>query len=88
MDMATDARSAARSQFDGRCLAAGGPERRASHNEENTVVNAERWSLGRNRLNTRLGFAVHLLLVICASILLAHFLVGIALSLMFDSMGW
>lgn len=51
-------------------------------------MNAERWSLGRNRPNTRLGFAVHLLVAICASILLAHFLVGIALSLMFDSMGW
>jgi hypothetical protein len=86
--MATDAHSAARSQFDGRSVAAGGPELRASHNEENTVVNAEGWSLERNRPNTRLGFAVHVLVAICASILLAHFLVGIALSLMFDSMGW
>jgi hypothetical protein len=49
------------------------------------VANAQRKGRAPNR---RLGFAVDLLLVICASIFLAHLLVGITLSLMFDPMGW
>ena len=59
-----------------------------SHDEGNMVPNAQRWNPERKGLNSRLGFAAHLLLVICASIFLAHLLVGITLSLMFDPMGW
>jgi hypothetical protein len=52
------------------------------------VPNAQRWNSERKGPNSRMGFAAHLLLVICASIFLAHLLVGITLSLMFDPMGW